>query len=56
MVIDACMIMYIVYIMYSILWVFALSVGDFEYLIHILNISFKNLGWPANQKVILHFF
>ena len=33
--------MFIVYIQYSVLWVFALAVGDFDYLIHILNINFK---------------
>ena len=37
MVYDACMIMYIVYIWYSILWVFALFVSDFDCLIHILS-------------------
>ena len=35
MVYDTCMTMHVVYIRYSILSVFALSVGDFDYLTHI---------------------
>ena len=41
MVCDACMPMYIVYIWHFLLWVFALSVTNFDYLIHILNVRFK---------------
>ena len=41
MAFDKCMIMYIVYIQYSVLWVFALSMSDFDCLAHILNIHFK---------------
>ena len=37
MTFDACMIMYIIYIEYSILRVFALSVSVFNCFIHILN-------------------
>ena len=39
--IDACVIMYIIYILDSVLWVFAYSMDGFDYFIHVLNISFK---------------
>ena len=55
MVRDAYITTYIVYIQYSILWVFTLFVGDFDYLIHILNIYFKS-GLASHEKVILHLF
>ena len=35
------MIIYIVYILYSILWVFAYSMSDFNYVIYVLNINLK---------------
>ena len=52
MVIDACMIMYIVYILYSVLWVFTLFVGDFNCFIHNLILVLKFWLAIANQKVI----
>ena len=41
MTFDSCMIMYTIYIRYSVLWVFALFVGHFNCLIHILNVNLK---------------
>ena len=50
MLCDVCIIMYIVYIQYFILWVFVLYVGSFDYLIHILNVSFKiEAGQPITK-------
>ena len=41
MTFDACMIIYIAYIQYSVLWVFPLSKGVFNCFIHVLNVHFK---------------
>ena len=54
MAFDACMIMYIVYIQYSILQVIALSVGVFSYFIHVLNVVL-NFGLASQSKVIFTF-
>ena len=50
MVTNACMIIYIVYTRYFVLWVFALFISDFDCLIHILNVSFKiSAGQPTKK-------
>ena len=55
MVCDACITTYIVYIWYSVLWIFTLSVGDFDCLIHILNVSFKIWAdqQPKNDFILI---
>ena len=56
MAFDACMIMCIIYIQYSILWVFALSMSVYDYLVHILNVSLKILAGKPTKKVISQLF
>ena len=50
MVCDAWMIIYIVYIQYSILWIFSSSVSDFNCLIHILKISLLKFGLASRPQ------
>ena len=50
MVCNAYITMYIIYIRYSILRVFALFVGYFDCLIHILNVSFKIRSTQSIKK------
>ena len=50
-VLDACIIMYIIYMLYSVLWVFTLSVGGFNCFIHILHINLKiRVGQPKKEE------